>query len=178
MFLKLAAYVYWRLISGLTCFLKNLLSGFLNNAKFVGMDLPRVLLLAAKIERRSRDRVMIFSWSSPDRGFAAQFSLPTTRKKTSGTQGSMDQIRGKNCNKRSVMEVNKILLIRDRPSIFVSFQWNQTTMRWSRFSKSYHFLKVLANCIDSMLFHCFYDSQNFVSKYFQNALIEFVQTLP
>ena len=29
-----------------------------------------------------------------------------------------------------------------------------------------------------MLFHCFYDSYNFVSKYFQNALIEFVQTLP
>ena len=27
-----------------------------------------------------------------------------------------------------------------------------------------------------MLFHCFYDAQNFVSKYFEIALIEFVQT--
>ena len=29
-----------------------------------------------------------------------------------------------------------------------------------------------------MLFHRFYDPYNFVAKYFQNALIEFVQTLP
>ena len=29
-----------------------------------------------------------------------------------------------------------------------------------------------------MLFHYFYDTYNLVSKYFQNALIEFVQTLP
>ena len=36
---------------------------------------------------------------------------------------------------------------------------------------------MLANFVDSMLFHCFYDSYNFVSKYFQNAPIEFVQTL-
>ena len=38
-----------------------------------------------------------------------------------------------NCNKSSLMQVNKILLARDRPeqfrSFFVcSFQWNQTTM--------------------------------------------------
>ena len=39
-----------------------------------------------------------------------------------------------------------------------SFQWNQTTMRWSRFPKACHVLKILANCVDSMLFHCFYDS--------------------
>ena len=39
-----------------------------------------------------------------------------------------------------------------------SFQCNQTTMRWSRVSKAYHFPKILANCVDSMLFHCFYDS--------------------
>ena len=52
----------------------------------------------------------------------------------------------------------------DSPLFFVrSFQWNQTTMRWSRVSKAYHFLKILANCVDSMLFHCFYDSWNFVS---------------
>ena len=44
------------------------------------------------------------------------------------------------------------------PHFVRSFQWNQTTMRWSRFSKAYHVLKVLANCVDSMLFHCFYDS--------------------
>ena len=80
------------------------------------------------------------------------------------------------------MQVNKILLTRDRleqfPSFFVhSFQWNQTTMRRSRVSKAYHFLKKLANCVDSLLFHCFYDAENFVSKYFENALIEFVQTL-
>ena len=29
-----------------------------------------------------------------------------------------------------------------------------------------------------MFIYCFYDPWNFVSKYFQNALIEFVQTLP
>ena len=42
--------------------------------------------------------------------------------------------------------------------VWCSFQWNQTTMRWSRVSKAYHFLKKLANCVDSMLFHCFYDA--------------------
>ena len=67
-----------------------------------------------------------------------------------------------NCDKSSWMQVNKILLTRDRPeqlpSFFVhSFQWNQTAMRWSCVSKAYHFLKKLANCVDSMLFHCFYD---------------------
>ena len=93
------------------------------------------------------------------------------------------QITCKKCNKSSWMQANNILLTRDRPeqfpSFFVrSFQWNQTSMRWSRISKSYHFLKILANCVDSMLFHCFHDSYNIVSKYFQDALIEFVQTLP
>ena len=44
--------------------------------------------------------------------------------------------------------------------------------------KAYHFLKKLANCVDSMLFHCCYDASNFVSKYFENALIDFVQALP
>ena len=53
--------------------------------------------------------------------------------------------------------VNKILLTRDRPeqfpSFFVrSFQWNQTTMRWNRVSKAYHFLKKIANCLDNILF--------------------------
>ena len=61
------------------------------------------------------------------------------------------------------MQVNKILLTHDRPEQFSclfgrSFQWNQTTMRSSRVSKAYHFLKKLANCVDSMLFHCFYDA--------------------
>ena len=46
------------------------------------------------------------------------------------------------------------------------------------FPKLIIFLKTLANCVDSMLFHCFYDSSNFVSKYFQKTLIEVVQTLP
>ena len=59
------------------------------------------------------------------------------------------------------MQVTKILLTRDRPeqfsSFFVrSFQWNQTTMR--RVSQAYRVLKNLANCVDSMLFHCFYDA--------------------
>ena len=75
----------------------------------------------------------------------------------------VDQITCKNCNKHSWMQVNKILPTHDRleqfPSFFVhSFQWNQTTMRWSRVSKAYHFLKKLANCVVSMLFHCFYDA--------------------
>ena len=61
------------------------------------------------------------------------------------------------------MQVNKTLLTHDRqeqfPSFFLGgFQWNQTTMRRSRVSKAYHFLKKLANCVDSMLFHCFYDA--------------------
>ena len=92
-------------------FIKNLSSGFLKNAKFVGVD----------------------------------------------------QITCKNCNKSSWMQVNKILLPRDRPEQFPSFyvhsfRWNQTAMRWIRVSKAYHFLKKLANCVDSMLFHCFYNA--------------------
>ena len=51
-------------------------------------------------------------------------------------------------------------------------------MRWSSVSKACHFLRILANFVDSMLFHCFNDSYNFVSKCFQNVLIEFVQTSP
>ena len=75
----------------------------------------------------------------------------------------MDQITSKNCIKSSWMQVNKILLTRDRPEQFLSFfvysfQWNQTTMRWSLVPKAYHFLKILANCVGSMLFHCFYYS--------------------
>ena len=81
------------------------------------------------------------------------------------------------------MQVTKILLTRDRPEQFPSFlvrsfQWNQTTMRWTCVSKAYHFLKKLANCVDNIVLHCFYDALNFVSKYLENALIEFVQTLP
>ena len=95
----------------------------------------------------------------------------------------MDQITYTKCNKSSWMRVNKILLSRDRPEQFPSFlegsfQWYQTTMRWSRVSKACHFLRTFANFVDSMLFHCFYDSYNFVAKYFQNALLELVQTLP
>ena len=61
------------------------------------------------------------------------------------------------------MRVNKILLSRDRPEQFRSllvrsFQWYQTTMRRSRVSKACHVLKILANFVDSTLFHCFYDS--------------------
>ena len=84
----------------------------------------------------------------------------------------MDQITCKTCNKSSWMQVNKILLTRDRPeefpSFFVhSFQWNQTTMRWSCVSKAYHFLKKLANCVDSMLFQCFIWFLNFRFKIFR-----------
>ena len=75
----------------------------------------------------------------------------------------MDQITCQNCYKSNWMQVNKILPTHDRPEQFPSFlvrsfQWNQTTIRWSRVSKAYHFLKKLANCVDSMLFHCFYDA--------------------
>ena len=67
----------------------------------------------------------------------------------------MDQITSKSFIKSSWIQVNKILLTRDRPeqlpSFFVcSFQWNQTTMRWSRIPKAHHFLKILANCAASM----------------------------
>ena len=37
---------------------------------------------------------------------------------------------------------------------------------------------MLANYVDSMFIHSFYDPSNFVAEFFQNALIEFVQTLP
>ena len=37
---------------------------------------------------------------------------------------------------------------------------------------------ILANYVGSMVIHRFYDPQNFVPKYFQNVLIEIVQTLP
>ena len=75
----------------------------------------------------------------------------------------MYQITCNNCNKSSWMQFNKILLTRDRPEQFpsflvCSFQWSQTTMRWSRVSKAYHFLKKIANCVDSTVFYCFYDA--------------------
>ena len=73
----------------------------------------------------------------------------------------MDQITCKNCNKSSWIQVSKILLTRNRPEQFPSFffyQWNQTTMRWCCISKAYHFLKMLPNCVDNILFHYFYDS--------------------
>ena len=37
---------------------------------------------------------------------------------------------------------------------------------------------MLANYVDSMFIHSFYDPSNFVAEFFQNARIEFVQTLP
>ena len=76
-----------------------------------------------------------------------------------------------------------MFLTRDRPEQFSSFlvrsfQLNQITMRLSLVSKAYHFLKKLANCVIACYFTVFYDAENFVSKYFENALIEFDQTLP
>ena len=52
----------------------------------------------------------------------------------------MDQITSKNCIKSSWMQVNKILLTRDRPeqfpSFFVySFQWNQTTIIFIKYQR-------------------------------------------
>ena len=56
----------------------------------------------------------------------------------------MDQITCKNCHKSSWMPVNKIFLLAivrsNSPLSLYSFQWNQTTMRWSWVSKAYHFL--------------------------------------
>ena len=80
------------------------------------------------------------------------------------------------------MQVNKILLTRNRPEQFSLFlmqfsvESNHYEMK-PRF-QSYHFLKKSATCVDSMLFHCFDDGQNFVSEYFENALKEFVQNFP
>ena len=50
------------------------------------------------------------------------------------------------------MQVDKILLTRDRPEQFASFfvrsfQWNHTIMTSSRVLKAYHFLKISANCV-------------------------------
>ena len=66
----------------------------------------------------------------------------------------------KNCNKRSWMQVNKDSSYTRSPwaillFFVLSFQWNQTTMRWSSVSQAYHFLKKLANCVDSMLISLF-----------------------
>ena len=36
----------------------------------------------------------------------------------------------------------------------------------------------ITHYVDSMVIHCFCDPLNFVSKYFQNALIEIVQICP
>ena len=51
-------------------------------------------------------------------------------------------------------------------------------MRLNCISRPLHFLYILANYVDSMFIHCFYDPLNFVSKYFHNTLIEFVENLP
>ena len=59
------------------------------------------LLFAAKIERRGRDRERAgFFPASHDRGFAAQFSPQTTRKKPSGTQGIVPASFAVQCVKR------------------------------------------------------------------------------
>ena len=39
-----------------------------------------------------------------------------------------------------------------------------------RFQRLSFSLKKLANCVDSMLFHCFYDASKFVSKYISKTL--------
>ena len=57
---------------------------------------------------------------------------------------------------------NQILLSRNRPkqppSFFVhSFKWNQTTMKWNCISRAHHVFQILANYVDSMFTHCFYD---------------------
>ena len=59
------------------------------NAHSALVPVPWSLLFVAKIERRGRgDRdERVFFPASNDRGFAAQFSPQTTRKKPSGTQG-------------------------------------------------------------------------------------------
>ena len=82
------------------------------------------------------------------------------------------------------MKVNKILVTRANPEQSPRFLYvvcNEIKPLWDEaaFPKFIMFLKlILANCVDSMLFHRFYDSYNFVSRDFQNTLKEFVQTLP
>ena len=69
---------------------------------------------------------------------------------------AVDQITCKNCNKSSWMQVNKILLTRDRPeqcsSFFVRAVFNGIKPLWDQasFPKLIIFFK--------MLFYCFYDS--------------------
>ena len=58
------------------------------------------------------------------------------------------------------------------PLFFVSsFQWSQTLWDEAAFLKLIIFFKKLANCVDSMLFYCFYDALSFISKFFENVLI-------
>ena len=72
---------------------------------------------------------------------------------------SMEQITSKNCIKSIWMQVNKILLTRDRqeqlPYFFVSV-FNGINPLWDE--AAFPKRVILANCAASMLFHCFYDS--------------------
>ena len=67
------------------------------------------------------------------------------------------KLRAKTVTKEAECKLIKFFLIAiarsNSPLFFVrSFQWNQTTMRWGLVSTAYHFLKNLANCVDSILF--------------------------
>ena len=60
------------------------------------------------------------------------------------------------------MQVNKILLTRDRSEQFPLF-CTQFSMESNHYEiklrfQSLSFFNIYANCVDSMLFHCFYDS--------------------
>ena len=162
------------------------LSGFLENAKFVGVDkmtckncnksswmqVNKILFTRDRPEQFPSVFVHSFqcSWNSQGifiDNWSRNFSIYKKNLSSGFLENAkfvgVDQITCKSCNKSSWMQVNKILLTRDRPeqfpSVFVrSFQWNQTTMRWSRVSNAYRFLLKLANCVDSMLFQCLYDA--------------------
>ena len=59
------------------------------------------------------------------------------------------------CDDKPIISIFRIFL---RKVIESSFWCKFISMRWSCVTKAYYFLKIIANCVASMLFHCFYDS--------------------
>ena len=109
------------------------------------------------LQHTKKEGIFIDNWSPDCRIYKKKLSSSFLKN---AKFVDMDQITSKNYNKSSWMQVNKILLTRNRseqfPSFFVcTFQWNQTTMGRSRVSNAYQFLKILPNCVDSVLLHCF-----------------------
>ena len=92
----------------------------------------------------------------------------------------VDQITHKNGEKAAKRKLTKFFFLaidQSNPPRFSYTVSNGIKPLWDEtafFQTSSFSLYILANDVDSMFIHCFSDP--FVSKYFQNALIEFVQT--